>query len=1349
MVSDAAGMSNGQEPWWALAFPIVSADERPDGPGDLQRDAATTRDPSSTRNTLELENRARQADPTWQGNTQERPTPHDTPTSARRRRFRHLRAQLDEASVALRSIEAVTDPALAVLPLDELLDAVLARTKDAVGGDVVAVLLLDERGEEGRVLRVRAAHGAVELAPIGSEQPIGEGVVGTAAQWARPVVAPRIEPRSDRPTPESERGIASLMAAPLVVQGNMLGMVEVGSTRHRTFDESDLRLLQLVADRCAASIERARLDEVARRNRLGAEHANLHLRILARGGTVLGKALESYDEAFNELADVIVPDFADWFSADALDPSGRLRRVAARGRTRGVLVGRAFKGVKHPHPQGEHLIRLAMAERRPQVFMRTYRLEPSDIDATIHTPSTLGSWHSDVTSMMIIPIRVQGAFWGALSFVTGPGRRGYRPSDLFTARELAERVGVAVERVVSWRNSHRAGEAAVHYAQRLQRLVEAALVVNAQLAEEEVLELLVQHAQRVLDAEAAVVVGRRVAGWSVEKSWPDLLRQTGPPAPTAGPSTGSAQPFRSPPIRTPLGQPGPMPGTDLKRMVLAAADVVARLGSVVRRPDDWPGAGTDAGTAGLEAILGSMTEETTEGDPSRQGSQRRPWSRQPPGPRAQRDQKQDRDRFWDRASPTPAAAARLGPTGAVAAATASALSSLHGRGWLGAPITGTTGDCNRVVVAVGTPGSRFSVEDESVLTLLAQMASVALQNANLYAAVHTNERRLQAVVESTPLAIAELRPSGEARWWNRAAAQMFGWGQEDGSPRIPVRPGSELVLAGLLEAARAGKPTIGVPMPAVGPDGDQIDLSVSVSPLGAVPERPRNGANQPGTAAAGPSNGAPGQPPEEAARAPASPSKGHAQFRPEKGMVTGLLIVAEDITERARLLEQFNQAERLSAMTRMAGAVAHDFNNLLTVILGCSDVIGRRLSDDDDLGQDVEAIQRAGTRAAALTGQLVRIGQHRPIQPEVVDVDEVVQNVAPMLAGVLGEDVTLELVTRASGPQHLAADADDAAVSATGEPISDDASSAAIGENGASVSGSGAGPAKPRKRRARRAKKGRILVDRSELERSILNLAINARDAMPEGGRFTVRTGLTNPRQPGGSRTVQLVFADTGTGMDPDTAAHCFEPFFTTKGRARGTGLGLSTVHATVTQAGGEVTVETEPGKGACFVLTFPAYQGDGSIPVAALSEPGEPEGVSSGGETLLVVDDETEVLRLEVRELQTGGYEVLSASNASEALHLLNSRGGAVDLLVTDVVMPGMNGIDLANAVRRRYPHVRVLFVSGHLDDDAAVNGPLPQDATLLTKPFRPEELSRSVRDSLDRALEPSPTRRTTVETR
>jgi signal transduction histidine kinase/ActR/RegA family two-component response regulator len=1189
-----------------------------------------------------------------------------------RGRAKQLRAQLEEASIALRSMEAVTDPALALLPLDELLDAVLARTKEAVGGDVVAVLLLDERGDEGTVLRVRAVQGASRLAPVGSELLMGQGVVGTAAQWGRPVVVPEVAAMHGQPTPEARSGLASLMAAPLMVQGTILGMVEVGSTSPRSFDAADLRLLQVVADRCAASIERARLDEVARRNRLGAEHANLHLRIIARGSKVLGRALESYEDTFEQLAEVIVPDFADWFSADALDDSGRVRRIAARGKSRGVVVGKAFKGVRHPHPEGDRLVRLAMAERRPQVYMRTNRLREDELGAAIHTPMSLGSWPTDVTSMMIVPMRVKGSFWGALSFVTGPGRRGYRPSDLFTAREIADRVGVAVERVVSWRTSHRAGEDAVHYAERLQRLVEAALVVNAQLAEEEVLELLVEHTRRVLDAEVAVVVGRRVAGWFVEKASPEVGGgATGEGRLPARPRTVTVVPVAPSP-----GSPAPggsgQAGPELKRMVLAAADVVARTGSVVRRPDDWPGATPAAGTVGIDAVLDAA------------GPGRAPRRRTAPR----------------------LGVVGAGPTNRGTAGGAEAggqLSSIHGRGWLGAPITERTGACNRVVVAVGGPGSRFTVEDESVLTLLAQMASVALQNASLYADVRTNERRLQAVVESSPLAIAELRPTGEARWWNAAASQLFGW-EGRVLPRIPVRPGSELVLAGLLEAGRAGKPAIGVAMPALGAGGNGIDLSVSVSPLGEIqPER----------------------------AAPTRPAR-HAK----RGTVTGLLLVAEDVTERTRLLEQFHQAERLNAMTRMAGAVAHDFNNLLTVILGCSDVIGRRLGDDDDLGQDVEAIQRAGTRAAALTSQLVRIGQQRPVQPEVVDVDEVLRSIAPMLAGVLGEHVTLELVTRASGRAQPA--------------------DAVAGDDGRDGTPDGAGrdpttPAagKAPRRRRRSTPRGRILVDRTELERSILNLAINAHDAMPAGGTVTVRTATTAPRPDAEGRAVQLVFADTGVGMDPDTASHCFEPFFTTKGRARGTGLGLATVHATVTQAGGSVGVETSPGKGARFTLSFPAYDGRvAEVPAAAIPQPGDAPRAREGGETLLVVDDEPEVLRLEVRELQLAGYEVVGASNASEALHLLNGRGGAVDLLVTDVVMPGMNGIDLAYAARRRYPHVRVLFVSGHLDEGATVDGPLPQDATLLTKPFRPEELSRSVRESLDRAVDPPPARRPTVPT-
>lgn len=575
---------------------------------------------------------------------------------------------------------------------------------------------------------------------------------------------------------------------------------------------------------------------------------------------------------------------------------------------------------------------------------------------------------------------------------------------------------------------------------------------------------------------------------------------------------------------------------------------------------------------------------------------------------------------------------------------AAAAAALRVRGWVAAPITDAKGEVRHVVVAAGQVGTQFTYEDESVVTLLAQMASVALRNARLYAEVLGNEQRLETFVDSSPLAIAELRPTGEAQWWNRAATDLFGWPDRSVPRRIPVRTGSELVLAGVLDSAFGGKPIIGVAVPVTGAKGEPLELSISASPLG---------------------------PP---------------------GAVTGVLVVAEDVTERQRMLEQFHQAERLNAMSKMAGAVAHDFNNLLTVILGCADVLLRRLGEDEELGPDIAAIQRAGTRAASLTNQLVRIGgQQHVVEPEIVQVDEAIATMEPMINGVLGEDVRLKITAGAGNTA--------------------------------------------------------VLIDRSELERSVLNLAINARDAMRIGGTFTIETRRTAQAEPSGAGLVELVFADNGTGMDEDTAAHCFDPFFTTKGRARGTGLGLAAVHGMVSQAGGDIRVDTSPGAGARFTMTFPMVEGK-----ALTGESDEPRrgagvavapGLGLDGGTLLVVDDESEVLRLEVRELQTAGYEVLEASNASEALHLLNARGGAIDLLVTDVVMPGMNGIELATAVRWRHPEVGVIFVSGHLDEDATVRGPLPEHASLITKPFGPDELTRKVRETLARSQVASVERR------
>jgi PAS domain S-box-containing protein len=1035
---------------------------------------------------------------------------------------RHARATIAESSQLLRSLEGVTDPALSLLPLDEQLGTVLERTLAAVGGDVVSVLLLAANRKN---LFVRASRGQADLAPHGDALAAGGSVLGDTAKWTRPVVIDDVPGSGLRPVEAPHRSVASIMATPLLVQGRAIGVVEVGSREHHQFGSDDVRLLQVAADRCAVVIEQARLHDSERRSRLGADHARLHLDLLARTGTVLASALDSYDGTLEELGRVLVPDFADWFAVDMLDATGELRRVTESFATS------SFDAPPRDLSHGDHLVQRAIDERRPQVMMNTARIGSNDIDATVHAVPSQDGGPGDVDSMLVVPLMVRDKIPGALTFVTCPGRRGYRPSDLKTARELADRVGVAIERVASWRASQVAGNAALNYAERLQQLVAAGLVVNAQLAEEEVLELLAEHAHRVLAAEVVMISAQPGGGPLTEKVWP--------PKP---------------------GRDGT--GRELLASVAAASEAVARSGLASRGPEDLvPGGPVGVPTAGTNG----------------RGKSLRP------------------------ARPVC---------------------------WLAVPITGPEGECTRVVVALGTPGRRFSADDESVLTLLAQMASVALQNAQLYADVRSNERRLEAVVEASPLAIAELDLSGDARWWNRAAGELFGWNTGEGPRRVTVREGSELVLAELWERARGGKSTIGVAMSSSGPGGEQLELSVSTSPLG------------------------------------------------EQGQVTGMLLVADDVTEWRRILDQFHHAERLGAMTRMAGAVAHDFNNLLTVILGCSEVLLQRVKGDDALVEEVSAIQRAGSRAAALTSQLVGIGQQRPVQPEVLDVEEVIGSMQAMLSGVLGEGVTLQTVR-------------------------------------------GAGSA-------------RIHVDRSELERSVLNLAINARDAMPGGGRFVVETGLVDGAADGGRKMVQISFVDTGTGMEADTLAHCFEPFFTTKGRAQGTGLGLATVHAMVTQAGGEIRVDSTPGEGTRFTMIFPAHVAEVPDAATAQEDPSPMAGGWAGGGVVLMVDDEPEVLRLAVSELERSGYTVIGAANSTQALSAVNSRDGEIDLLVTDVVMPGMSGIELAEAVNRRYPDIPVLFVSGHLDEQVAGRTPLPSDAQLLPKPFTPDELSAWVRRAL-----------------
>ncbi|MDE3086882.1 MAG: response regulator [Acidobacteriota bacterium] len=1026
------------------------------------------------------------------------------PSSRRRKAEQRRRAHLD------RALRVLTDPALSTLPGDQLPAELLTRLRAAVGGEVAAVLLASS---DGRSLRVTAVDGDRVLLPGGKLVAMGEGPIGIPVQRGRTAVY--------RDTAELAGGdpdqLRSLAVAAVPVGEATGGGVVVGSRAAGAFEEDIGPLLEVVADRCGRSVHETRLGEAERRNRLAYEHARLHLGLLARAGLVLSKAMESYDEPLVSLGEVLVPAFADWFCVDLIDEVGQLRRVVSSSRDeRGMPV--AWTSGIHRHPEGDEIVRAAMASGRSRSVM-PYREGPmhGGEPARPGEEPVESDPEAGVESMLVVPIRVRGLSFGALSLVTEKGRRGYRRSDLETAEDLADRIGVTVERVLSWRESRAAEAAARLHATRLQALMEASLVINSPLAEPEVMDVLVDHARRVVLAEEILVCSVGEAAETspeqdvgVERQWSRAGRETAAPGAT----------------------------------IAFAARAAARLGHLTRA--GAPPGGTAAGTS-LE---------------------------------------------------TP---------------------------WIAVPMAEGRRPDQRVLVVVGVPGQPFTEDDESVTALLAQMASVALQNAHLYDVVRGSEHRLRAIVDSSPLAIAEVDLEGAARWWNRAATELFGWRHQDpAEKRLPVRERAAGLLVGLWDRSRRGEATVGTELGATSPDGGQLELSVSTAPL----------------------------------RAP-------------DGAVGSVLVVAEDVTERRRMLDRFHQAERLTAMARMAGGLAHDFNNLLTIILGCSEVLTRQMDAESPMTQEVAAIQRAGQRAAALTGQLLTIGRRQGGQRSVVDLDEILCAMEPMLVGLLGEDVELDI---------------------------------SPGTGGACV-----------------------LVDPGELERVVINLAINARDAMAEGGRLGLRsrTVSASGRETGG--LVALSVSDTGVGMDVETQEHCFEPFFTTKGLARGTGLGLAVVHAMVSQAGGQVLVDSVPGRGTTFTLWFPVAE----------REPGRPAPATEADDgerrVLLFVEDEPELRQLSVRELERQGFAVVPASSGVEALRALDARQGLVDLVVTDVLMPGMSGLELRRVIRDVYPAMPVLLISGNLDDsvddETTAEEPTPD---LLAKPFTPDQLAARVRQLL-----------------
>ena len=403
-----------------------------------------------------------------------------------------------------------------------------------------------------------------------------------------------------------------------------------------------------------------------------------------------------------------------------------------------------------------------------------------------------------------------------------------------------------------------------------------------------------------------------------------------------------------------------------------------------------------------------------------------------------------------------------------------------------------------------------------------------------------------------------------------------------------------------------------------------------------------------------------------------------------------LVAAARDITERVLLQQQLVQSQKMEAVGRLAGGVAHDFNNLLTVILGYGDLLLEQLADNHLLHQEVDEIKRAAARAAVLTQQLLAFSRKQVLSPRVIDLNAELNTMSGMLRRILGEDVGLELRLQ-QGVGH-------------------------------------------------------VRVDPGQLEQVLLNLVINARDAMSGSGRVTVgardvqldeRQGPVRGVTPG--RYVEVTVRDTGHGMDEDTLAQLFEPFFTTKEPGRGTGLGLSTAYGIIRQSGGSIFAESAPGEGSLFHILLPRVEEE----VAKNAETPPDTARSMGHETMLLVEDEPLVRGLVHDIMRKSGYRVLETGRGEEAVEIARHHAGPIHLLLTDVVMPGMSGLETAARVAEIRAGVRVLYMSGYSDELVMRHG-LPPGHGFIQKPFTPDMLLRKVRELLDVGVE---SRGTTVE--
>jgi two-component system cell cycle sensor histidine kinase/response regulator CckA len=392
-----------------------------------------------------------------------------------------------------------------------------------------------------------------------------------------------------------------------------------------------------------------------------------------------------------------------------------------------------------------------------------------------------------------------------------------------------------------------------------------------------------------------------------------------------------------------------------------------------------------------------------------------------------------------------------------------------------------------------------------------------------------------------------------------------------------------------------------------------------------------------------------------------------------------IVVNSRDVTESHALEQQLRQSQKMEAVGQLAGGIAHDFNNLLTAILGYSDVLASRTGDDALARQDIDEIRRAGERAASLTRQLLAFSRKQILEPRVLDLNGVVRNIEQMLRRLIGEDVELE--TRL--PDSV----------------------------------------------------GAVRADPGQIEQVIMNLIVNARDAMPTGGKLTIATADVEldasvaafqfDVPPG--RYVLLAVSDTGHGMDARTLSHIFEPFFTTKEQGKGTGLGLSTVYGIVKQSGGHIAAYSELGEGTSVKVYLPCV----GAPSGQTVTPAAEESPARGSETILLVEDEQAVRRLVRAVLESSGFRLLEAPSGEAALQIARNHDGPIHLVLTDVVMPGMRGPEFAKRLVESHPETRALFISGYTDDAVMQHG-LGPETFFLQKPFTPRALLQKVREAL-----------------